>query len=96
MIELIEGDILNTVPDYIDNHPELKIALLHLDVDIYEPSKCYLRFFYSRLDKGGVLILDDYGIFPGATKAIDDLFKNKEESPLKLAYSHAPVYIIKK
>ena len=95
MIELIEGDILETVPDYIDKHPELKIALLHLDVDIYEPSKCSLQYFYARLVKGGILILDDYGIFPGATKAIDDFFEDKVETPLKFPFSHAPSYIIK-
>jgi len=95
MIELIEGDILKTVPDYIENHPELKIALLHLDVDIYEPSKCCLEYFYSRLVKGGILMLDDYGIFPGATKAIDDFFEGKTETILKFPFAHAPSYIIK-
>lgn len=95
MVELIEGDILETVPDYIDKHPELKVALLHLDVDIYEPSKCSLEYLWGRLVKGGILVLDDYGIFPGATKAIDDFFEDKEETPLKFPFSHAPSYIIK-
>lgn len=95
MVELIEGDILETLPDYIDKHPELKVALLHLDVDIYEPSKCSLEYLYGRLVKGGILILDDYGIFPGATKAIDDFFADKVETPLKFPFSHAPSYIIK-
>lgn len=95
MVELIEGDILETVPDYIDKHPELKVALLHLDVDIYEPSKCSLEYLWGRLVKGGILVLDDYGIFPGVTKAIDDFFEDKVETPLKFTFSHAPSYIIK-
>jgi hypothetical protein len=35
--ELISGDIVETVPEYILKHPELKIALLHIDVDVYKP-----------------------------------------------------------
>jgi hypothetical protein len=94
-VSLIKGDILETVPSYTNEHPELKIALLHLDVDIYEPSKCILDELFPRLAKGGVLILDDYGIFPGATKAVDDYFADREEIVSKLPYAYAPCFIIK-
>jgi hypothetical protein len=95
-ISLVKGDILKTVPDYVDQHPELKISLLHLDVDIYEPSKCVLEHLFPRMARGGILILDDYGIFPGATKAVDDYFSDRSESVSKLPYSYAPCFIIKK
>ena len=68
-VELIEGDILKTVPNYLEEHPELKISLLNLDTDIYEPAVVILEKLYPRIVKGGILILDDYGIFPGETKA---------------------------
>ena len=95
-VTLVEGDIMMTVPSFIKDHPELKIALLHLDVDIYEPSKCVIEELYPKLSLGGVLILDDYGIFPGATKAVDDYFKDKQERVQRLPYAFAPCYIIKK
>jgi hypothetical protein len=95
-ITLVKGDILETIPNYVDQHPELKISLLHLDVDIYEPSKCVLEYLFPKLARGGILILDDYGIFPGATKAVDDYFVGRPELVAKLPYSYAPCFIIKK
>ena len=95
-VTLVEGNIMMTVPSFTQNHPELKIALLHLDVDIYEPSKCVIKELYPKLSLGGILILDDYGIFPGATKAVDDYLKDKQERVQRLPYAFAPCYIIKK
>ncbi|HMP73313.1 MAG TPA: TylF/MycF/NovP-related O-methyltransferase [Kiritimatiellia bacterium] len=94
-VTLVEGDILKTVPDYVQNHPELKISLLHLDVDIYEPSQCILEHLYPRLSPGGILVLDDYAIFPGATKAVDDYFADRSEKVRKLSYCFAPHFIVK-
>tara|TARA_Y100000590_G_C15491538_1_gene927943 strand:+ start:179 stop:838 length:660 start_codon:yes stop_codon:yes gene_type:complete len=94
-VELIEGDICKTVPDYVRNHPELKIALLNLDVDIYEPSVSVLKNFYPHIVEGGVLILDDYGTFPGETKAVDDFFENQNVDIKKFSFSNTPRYIIK-
>jgi len=95
MVELIEGDITKTVPDYILQHPEMKIALLHIDVDIYEPSVTILEYFYPKVVSSGIIILDDYGRFPGETKAIDDYLENKNIKIHKFPYSRTPCYIIK-
>ena len=74
-IELIEGNIVKTVPEYLRKNPYLKISLLNLDTDIYEPAVTILKYFWDRIVRGGVLILDDYGTFPGETKAVDDFLK---------------------
>ena len=94
-VELIKGDITKTVPKYLKTHPELKISLLNLDTDIYEPSVTILENLYPRLVKNGVLILDDYGIFPGETKAVDDYFKNKDVEIKKFPFAATPSFIIK-
>lgn len=92
--ELIQGDMLNTVPDYAVNHPELKIALLHIDVDVYEPTKVILNSFFDKVVKGGLIILDDYGTVAGETRAVDEFF-NKKEVIKKLPISHIPAYVRK-
>ena len=46
--ELIQGDITQTIPDYVANHPELKISLLHIDVDVYQPSVTILNHLFDR------------------------------------------------
>lgn len=94
-VELVPGDICDTVPKYVKDHPELKISLLNLDTDIYEPAVTTLEHLYPRIEKGGVLILDDYGTFPGETKAIDDYFRNEDVTIQKFPFCMTPCYIVK-
>jgi len=95
-IKLIEGNILQTLTEYIKKSPYLKIALLHIDVDLYEPTKIALEVLYPHVVRGGVIILDDYGAFAGANKAIDDFFKNENIIIQKLPYSHAISFVEKR
>lgn len=94
-VELIAGDITQTVPAYVADHPELKVALLNLDTDIYEPALTILEHLYPRVVEGGVIILDDYGTFPGETKAIDEYFKGQGVRIQKFPYAVTPSYLIK-
>ncbi|RKZ76025.1 MAG: dTDP-6-deoxy-L-hexose 3-O-methyltransferase [Gammaproteobacteria bacterium] len=91
--ELIKGDINQTVPEYCINNPQLKISLLHIDTDVYEPAVTILDNFYDKVVRGGVIMFDDYGTFPGETKAVDDFFASLRIN--KLSISHIPSYIIK-
>jgi hypothetical protein len=91
--ELVKGDINHTVPKYRIDNPELKIALLHIDTDVYEPAVTILENFYDKVVRGGVIMFDDYGTFPGETKAVDDFFTRLKVN--KLPISHIPSYIIK-
>lgn len=93
-VQLIQGDILITLPEYLKNNPHLKISLLHIDLDIYEPTDLALKLLFDRVVKGGIIIFDDYGDFAGANKAIDDFFMHKIEIK-KLSYSHNISYLIK-
>ncbi len=94
--ELIEGDITEIVPDYIASHTELKISLLNLDCDFYKPSVTVLEYLYPRLVKNGILMLDNYGVFEGETKAVDEFFKDKSITINKFPYSATPCFIVKK
>ena len=94
-VDLIAGDITITLPQYVEMNPGLKISLLNLDTDIYEPSVTILENLYPKLEKGGILILDDYNVFPGETKAVDDYFKGKNVSIKNFPFSNTPYYLIK-
>ena len=93
-VDIVKGDILVTLDKYLDDNPHLKISLLHIDVDLYEPTKHILEKLYEKVTTGGIIIFDDYGAFAGTNKAVDDFFKNKAEIK-KLPYSHAISYIVK-
>lgn len=67
-IHYIKGMVEETIPGFV---PE-KIALLRLDTDWYESTKHEMEHLFPRLSKGGVLIIDDYGHWRGARKAVDE------------------------
>lgn len=94
--ELIQGNIVETVPAYLSEHPELKIAMLHIDVDVKEPSVVILEHLFDRVVRGGLVVFDDYGTVAGETDAIDEFFAEKEVVIEKLSISHIPAYIRKK
>ena len=70
-IEYVIGKVEETLK--ANNIPE-KISLLRLDTDWYESTKIELEILFPRLVPGGVLIIDDYGHFEGARKAVDEYF----------------------
>lgn len=94
--ELIKGDVLNTIPSYAENHPELKISLLHIDVDVYKPTIVILDYLFDRVVPGGLIIFDDYGTVAGETKAVDEFFLNRDQVIEKLSISHIPSFVRKK
>jgi hypothetical protein len=70
-VELVRGDIAQTVPAFAASHPHLVVSLLYLDADLYEPTKVALETFLPRMPKGAVLAFDelDNPIWPGETIA---------------------------
>jgi predicted O-methyltransferase YrrM len=88
-IHFIQGKVEDTIPD---KAPE-SIALLRLDTDWYSSTKHELIHLYPRLARGGVVIIDDYGHWQGARKAMDEymaaqapsLFLNRVDYSARLA-----------
>jgi O-methyltransferase len=77
-IHLVAGMVEHTLPA---EAPE-RIAMLRLDTDWYASTKHELEQLYPRLVPGGVLIVDDYGHYEGARKAVDDYFDDLGEALL--------------
>lgn len=94
--ELIQGDILKTLPKFLKQNPHVRFSLLHIDVDVYEPTKVILETCYDLLVRGGVLMLDDYGTIEGETKAVDEFFSDRAQSNIYQApFAKIPAYLIK-
>jgi hypothetical protein len=68
LIRYIKGKVEETVPSVMPK----KIALLRLDTDWFESTKHEMEHLFPLLETGGVLIIDDYGHWKGARKAIDE------------------------
>ena len=91
--ELVPGDIFETLPKVLEQRPELRISLLHLDLDVYEPTALALDLLVDRVVPGGLIVIDDYGQVEGATRAVDELCRERGLSCEKLPISHVPTFI---
>ena len=82
------------IPDTFGSQVNAKIALAHIDVDIYQSVIDCCTFIYPRLVLGGFMVFDDYGFptCPGARKAVDEFFSQKPEKPLVLPTGQAIIF----
>ena len=64
----MKGKVEDSIPQTLPG----KIALLRLDTDWYESTAHELKHLYPLLVPGGVIIIDDYGHWEGARKAVDE------------------------
>ena len=81
LIEFHKGDVCKI----LDNEKPLSVSLLRLDTDWYESTKKELETLYPLLKQNGVLIIDDYGHFTGAKKAVDEYFSGKNSPTIYLS-----------
>jgi O-methyltransferase len=67
--KLVKGWFDQTLPD---SPPAEPIALLRLDGDWYESTKCALDNLAPRVKLGGIVIVDDYYYWEGCTRAVNE------------------------
>jgi len=85
------GDVCRYRPGYFPDTAEgmpsdATFALVHLDCDLYEPTRAALDFFYPRLSTGALVIVHDYssGHWPGVPQAVHEFLTDKPERLLLL------------
>jgi len=74
-IYMVKGWFQDTLPEYREKVGA--IAVLRLDGDWYESTKCCLENLYDNVITGGYIIIDDYFTVPGCKKATDEFLKNR-------------------
>lgn len=74
------------IPERFGAVEDRRFRLVHIDVDLYQPTRDALAFFYARTVPGGLIICDDYGseICPGAKQAFDEFMQDRVESIIHL------------
>lgn len=74
------------IPDRFPEVADRRFSFVHVDVDVYQPTRDSLEFFYDRINPGGIFLCDDYGFdtCPGATKAVDEFLDTRPEKMLAL------------
>lgn len=82
-IEVLPG----WIPERFGEVMDRQFRVVHIDVDLYQPTRDSLEFFYPRLVQGGVIVMDDYGFAtcPGATRAAHEFSSHHGAGVLHLA-----------
>ena len=93
--ELIKGDLKKTLPKFINRQRNVKIALLHIDLEVYGATKFVIDKLLNRMSPKGIILLDDYPTVKGATRVVDELLKkNKNLKVEKLSFYQQPSFIV--
>lgn len=92
---LVRGNIFDTLPKYLYDNPETRVALLHLDMDVKEPTDFSLDLLYDKVVPGGIIVFDDYNAVSGETISVDKfVFKHKLKLE-KLPFYNVPAFVKK-
>jgi hypothetical protein len=92
---LVKGNVFDTLPTYLENNPETRIALLHLDMDVKEPTDFVFDLLYERVVPGGLIVFDDYNAVAGETISVDEFAKKYHLKLEKLSFYNVPTFIRK-
>lgn len=96
-IRLVKGDVTNVLDEFIADNPHVMIAILYMDLDLYQPTKEVLAKLYDRVPVGGVVAFDqlNHRSFPGETVAFWEELGGKGCSLKRLPFCSRISYFIK-
>lgn len=96
-VELVQGDAVTTVVDYVKDNPGFRVALLNLDFVLYEPTLAALKHLYPSVVPGGVIALDEYGVRnTGESDAVDEILEGRPVDLRMFPWSKSPTaYFVK-
>ena len=93
--DLIEGNVFDSLEKFINENAESRISLLHLDMDVAEPTEYVLNKLYKRVVKGGLIVIDDYNDVEGATNVMDQFIEQHDLNIETLSFYGKPAFIKK-
>ena len=96
-VELVRGDAVKTIPQYIKKNPAVVVSLLYIDFLLYEPSKIALEYFVPRMPKGAIIafnLINDTMHWQGTTKALLDSMGIKKLELKKFQFTPYTQYCI--
>lgn len=74
-IKIHNMDAITGFPKFFEDHPHLRFKLIFIDSGTYEVTAASIKALWPRLNKGGIMVFDQYvnEVAPGETRAISEL-----------------------
>jgi hypothetical protein len=94
--ELVTGDVVETLPEYLVRHPETILALAYFDLDLYAPTRASLEMILPHVPRGGIIVFDELNSrdFPGETRAMREVLELRECKLRRFELEPSATYII--
>jgi hypothetical protein len=94
--QVIEGNAVTLLRDYLRENPETIISLAYFDFDLFEPTKECLKLIKPYLFKGSVLGFDELNDHdsPGETLALKEVYNLNEINLKRFRYTSRTSYFI--
>ncbi len=97
-VQLIQGKVQKTLENFLNNNSEKKIIFVHMDMDTYAPTKFTLTKIKPFLQKGSVILFDEFYGFPNweknEYKAFTEVFNEKEYKYLAFCTRQVAIEIL--
>ena len=83
------------VPERFPEVADRVFSLVHMDVDLYEPTLQAIEFFWPRLSPRGAMLFDDHGLagFPGTRAAVEEALGRRDDAIVVPAYTGGSVVL---
>ena len=91
-VNLIKGDVRETL---LETFKKTKLSFVLLDLDLYEPSAYVLKNIWKKMQKKGIILLDNYNVFKGETLAVNEFVK-KNNLKIHILKLHRNFYYLLK
>lgn len=95
-VELVRGDIIKTLPEYLKANSHSLVSLLYLDLDVYEPTYYTIKTVLPRMPKGSIIAFDELNnkIWPGETLALLENLNINHYSIKRFTFGSYMSYIV--
>lgn len=95
-VDLVSGDIGTTANAYVSARPGMRISVLYLDLDLYNPTYDALKNLWSRVVPGGVVVFDEHGYHTWSESSAVEQFVCENSLVLQRTNMKAPTAFVVK
>lgn len=94
---VVQGDVRETVPRFLEENPETVIAMAYFDMDLYEPTRDVLKIIVPYLARGAIVAFDELGHpkWPGETAALREVLDLQQTTLRQIPGREPPVIYLR-